>query len=327
MRWKCFHFKTRIKADLPVYKQEEKFPKFGKNVSLCICTPVPICGQLLDTFISTRKKRCWALPHPRPTEICRLLKKAWRTYAGCWYLAPAGMQPHAQHHTVLVEKELLLGPLKPQRGDKPEGVYWWGCSLSLPRILTFNVYNMLCHLILHYLMSLFPLHHDVNDVHANMWERRGQGRESCKCVFYAKWSLMKVICFSGAFESIFTVAPFPCLPRPYSMNIQQCSFLLLPPAGQTLFSSFPSLQALPCGSEERSSVPLLPISMLSPLQTQDSVCCSHLYSHNCCSNQKSIIKISLKRVEPSLCTQLQKLESTNAYKSLTTNVFNTQRKA
>lgn len=99
------------------------------------------------------------------------------------------MQPHAQHHTVLVEKGLLLGPLKPQRGHKPEGVYWWGCSLSLPRILTFNVYNMFRHLSLHYLMSLFHLHHNVNDVHANMRERRGQGRESCNCVFYTKWFL------------------------------------------------------------------------------------------------------------------------------------------
>lgn len=29
--------KPKIKADLPVYKQEKKIPKFGKNVSLHMC--------------------------------------------------------------------------------------------------------------------------------------------------------------------------------------------------------------------------------------------------------------------------------------------------
>ena len=47
----------------------------------------------------------------------------------------AGMQPHAQHHSVLEGKELLLGPLKPQRGHKLEGAYWQRGSLSFPRIL------------------------------------------------------------------------------------------------------------------------------------------------------------------------------------------------
>lgn len=90
------------------------------------------------------------------------------------------MQPRAQNHTVLAGKEFLLGPLKPQRRDKLEGVYWGMGSLLLPRILTFNIYNTLYHLSLHYQTYLFPLHHKINDVHANMWKKGGRGVSPAK---------------------------------------------------------------------------------------------------------------------------------------------------
>jgi len=146
------------------------------------------------------------------------------------------------------------------------------------------------------------------------------------CILRQVISLMKDICFNGAFGKHLYSGSFP-LPSPYSMNIQQCPFLFLPPAGKTLLSCFLSLQALPCQSGEKLSAPLLSISILSPLQKSDSMCFSHLYSQNCCSNQKRIIKTSLKRAESLLYAQLQKRQSTNSYESLTTNTFNMQRKA
>lgn len=47
----------------------------------------------------------------------------------------AGMQPCAQHRTLLVGKELLLGPLRPQRGDQLEGVYGGRVVFHFPEYL------------------------------------------------------------------------------------------------------------------------------------------------------------------------------------------------
>lgn len=182
---------------------------------------------------------------------------------------------------------------------------------------------MLCHLSLHYLMSLFRLHHNVNDVHANMWERRGQGRESCKCVFYTKWFLSwKTSASVELLEaSLWWLLSPACLTHIVwiSSSAPFCSFLL---QGKHSSLTFLLCKHFLVGLRKDQ----VPFCFLSPC-CHHFRCCSHLYSQNCCSNQKRIIKISLKRVEPSLCTRLQKLESTNSYKSLTTNVFNTQRKA
>lgn len=148
----------------------------------------PTWGQLLDRFLFTRRKCCFRKLGTSlflSSRDIQIPKKAMIFL--CWLLITlAGKWKATICLTILMGKKLFPDTPKPQRRGKLEGLYSWRYSLSLPGIRICIVYDMLCNLNLHYLTSLFSMYQKISDVNENMWGKKEQGRESCKCLFYAQ---------------------------------------------------------------------------------------------------------------------------------------------